>query len=157
MSEEICVFNDDLKESEECFPEVIPIVNEFFNTVFTKSPLHLDKQGSDISDGKIHIDVKYNKKYDNTNFIAEWSSKFDSWLMKEDSITDYLLWWTTNQILLINFKTLQKKCLKNEFDIKQEYGLMYKTSKRGNSSWTVPISIVPMKDVKDHIIKTWDR
>ena len=151
-------FEQELDKSKECYPEVLPLLDSFFASSFTESSLELDKLGSDVSDGKIHVDIKYNWKYDATNFIVEFPSPHSKgWLFSEDSICDYLLWWTTNKILLIDFKDLQKKCIENEFEIRKKYGIRYVDSDGWGNNWTVMISKVPMKDIEKHIVKEWER
>ena len=157
-SEEIHGFEKEFNNSKECYPEVIPLLEEHFGAKFVESPKELDKKGSDLFNGIVHIDVKYNWQYFNRNFIVEYpSSHGKGWLFSEDSITDYLLWWTKDIISLIEFRGLQSKCIENEEAIRQRFGTMKVTSEEWGQKWRVDISKVPMHHIQRHIVKEWVR
>lgn len=154
MREEVTDFNEDNKWSELAIPYCTKIMNEYFKTDFKRSPLAKDLLGSDISNGKINLDVKANRpKYSDENIIIEWDN---GWLLKEGSITDYIVWVSNNSIILINYKSLKKVCTKNINAIRAKYHTFWKTSKKDGREWSVQMSKVPMKDIQKHIIAKFD-
>jgi hypothetical protein len=149
-------WEDKLAEADKYVPKAIEICNEYFNSEFSKSTLELDKLGSDINNGTIHVDIKLND-YDSTNFIAEWGNDYKKgWSIDETKITTYLLWVTTEDVFLINYEPIRKACIKNRIKMITKYGCQDAYSSSNFGEWACSISLIPMEEIKKHVIKVWN-
>jgi len=145
-------FKKDLKDSTRYYDQSILLLNNLFNSKFRKSGLEMDKLGSDIDNSRIYIDIKDNK-YDSTNMIVEWGG----WTTNKANITTYLLWITTDKVLLIDYSMLRNKCIKDKNNILASFGMFERTSVSENRTWNVQMSKVPMAYFKKCIAKDWTR
>jgi len=152
MKNEIHDFNADLDNSTKNYDKAITKLNKYFKTKFNKSELELDKMGSDINDGVIHIDIKDNtigkNPYSSKNIIIE----FDGWTCDKTNITDYIYWLCTDIDLLIDYKKLRDFCIEKEEMLKRVGDKRYMNNVKDGRKYTVPIYVMPMWIFNDCIV-----
>lgn len=150
-------FNKKFRKSEESIPFAIVKMDEYFKTKFIKSTTELDKQGSDINNGDLHIDVKANE-YPDDNYIAEWEIKHkDGRITKGNTvdskkITNYVLWICTNKSYLFDYDKLRSNFIAMQQKVKDKYGIV----KTGSDSWYANLTKVPMRQMSKFIVAEFD-
>lgn len=154
MSKRTYDFNKENEISRESYPLSIKHMNKYFNSEFKECGKDRDILGADISDENIDIDIKYNHRYYNWNFIIEWQVIGDNGYTKigntidPDKTTDYLLWITLNATYLINYKTIREVVIKNQDKIKSKFGLC----DAWNDGYRAILTKVPMHYIQKHIV-----
>lgn len=150
----VCNWDKDLKWSELAIPYCIELLNRKSKHKFTRTELERDKKGSDINNNFTHIDIKANRPiYSDANIIIEWNN---GWLLKEGSLTDYIMWISNNSIIVLDFKKLKEIAIQKQNNFKRAFGSYWKTTEKDGYRFSVEMSTIPMYYVQEAIIKKYE-
>jgi len=153
-------WNKNIKTANDAIPLAIDLCNHYFgSTSFHQSTFKEDLLGSDINAGGIHIDIKVND-YSSRNFVCEWGNEYKiGWTVDTSKITNNLLWICTDAIILMDYKPIRDMCIRDEKQILVNRGWQWVWSENETTGqkWKVKISLIKMTEMKEFILKRWEK